>query len=352
MNTNDNIEFFDELDDFEQVDIFIDKSRRREKHPLRHPGKKTATVKKFISQQDDSRSGFKFTYKAARFEEGWLLDSLGGFYEHQWISDVLRKVKGGKEASVYQCRSGAAVPAGLAAAKVYRPRMLRNLRNDHLYREGREDLDDEGRAVFDDGKLKAMRQRTQYGKDLLHQSWIAYEFTAMQTLYVAGADVPEPYTMAGNAILMGYIGDFDESAPALNEITLDRSEAKQLFERVIKNIGILLANDIIHSDLSAYNILYWEGDIVLIDFPQVVSPEVNRNAFHIFERDVTRVCDYFRDQGVHANACKLARDLWTSHGYRVQRDIHPALLDAENPEDRKLWQERMQPDQVGESSEK
>jgi RIO kinase 1 len=351
MNTNDYIEFFDELDDFEQTDNFIDKSRRRENHPLRHPDKKTATVKKFISQQDDSRSGFKFTYKAARFEEGWLLDSLGGFYEHQWISDVLRKVKGGKEASVYQCRGGTAVPARLAAAKVYRPRMLRNLRNDHLYREGREDLDDEGKAVLDDGKLKAMRQRTQYGKDLLHQSWIAYEFTSMQTLHAAGADVPEPYSMAGNAILMGYIGDLDESAPTLNEITLDRDEAKPLFERVIKNIDILLANDVIHGDLSAYNILYWERDIFLIDFPQVVSPKVNRNAFRIFERDVTRVCEYFREQGVHANAHKLSRELWTSHGHRLQQEIHPALLDAEDPKDRKLWQKRMQPDQVRESSE-
>ena len=170
MNTNDYIEFFDELDDFGQTENFIEKSKRRDKHPLRHPDKKSATDKQFLSRQDDSRSNFKYTYKAARFEECWLLDSLGGFYEQQWISDVLRKVKGGKEASVYQCRTGAAVPAEFAATKVYRPRMLRNLRNDHLYREGREDLDDEGKTVLDEGKIKAMRQRTQYGKDLLHQS--------------------------------------------------------------------------------------------------------------------------------------------------------------------------------------
>ena len=90
-------------------------------------------AKLFVRAQEISRE-FQFTYKAARFEEAWLLDSLFEIAEHKWISDVLRKVKGGKEASVYLCRSGVAVDAPLVAAKVYRPRMLRNLKNDQQYR--------------------------------------------------------------------------------------------------------------------------------------------------------------------------------------------------------------------------
>ena len=341
MNTNDYIEFFDELDNEDALDAFLHFDAQRPRHPRGRISKKLeAEEHTFIHAQDTSRENLKFTYKAARFEEGWLLDSLTGFFEQQWISDVLRKVKGGKEASVYQCSAGAAIPGELAAAKVYHPRMIRNLRNDHLYREGRENLDDEGRVVRDDGKLKAMRQRTQYGKDLLHQSWIAYEFATMQTLHAADADVPEPYTMAGNAILMEYIGDVDEVAPSLNEIDLDPSEAKALFERVIHNIDLMLANDIIHGDLSAYNILYWEGQIVLIDFPQAISPRVNRNAFRIFERDVTRVCDYFKEQGLGSDPGILARELWTSHGLRLGQEVHPRLLDAEDPKDRKLWQKQ------------
>lgn len=339
MNTNENIEFFDELDNDDELDSFLQFDAQRSRHPKGRISKKLeAEEAAFIRAQDTSRKNLKFTYKAARFEEGWLLDSLGGFFEQQWISDVQRKVKGGKEASVYQCRGGTAIPATLAAAKVYRPRMLRNLRNDHLYREGREDLDDEGRIILDGGKIRAMRQRTQYGKELLHQSWIAYEFTTMQTLHSAGADVPVPYTMAGNAILMGYIGGVSESAPTLNEITLDRDEAKLLFKRIVQNIEIMLANEIIHGDLSAYNILYWKGDIALIDFPQAISPKVNRNAFRIFERDVIRVCDYFHALGIQVNERELSRELWTAHGYRWRQEIHPDLLDAEDPNDRKLWQ--------------
>ena len=60
----------------------------------------------------------------------------------------------------------------------------------------------------------------------------------------------------------------------------------------------MLQNGMIHGDLSAYNILYWEGEITLIDFPQVTDSRGNTHARDILARDVTRVCEYFADQGV------------------------------------------------------
>jgi len=336
------INYFDELDDNGLINLHQAKGSRPQRFPPRNPKKIAAPLREFVNKQDDSRGAFKFTYKAARFEAGWLLDSLGEFYEHKWISDVLRRVKGGKEASVYLCRAGTEVEADFIAAKVYRPRSLRNLKNDHAYREGRENLDGEGKIVLDDGMQHAMAKRTDYGKNLLHQSWIAYEFTSMQVLHAAGAAVPEPYAMAGNAILMGYVGDIDGCAPTLSEISLDRAEAHSLFERVLRNIDILLEHECIHGDLSAYNILFWEDDITFIDFPQVVSPKINRNAFGIFQRDVTRVCEYFSKQGVRTNAHKIAYDLWTRHGYRADPDVDIRLLDADDPNDRALWQKQKQ----------
>ncbi len=56
----------------------------------------------------------------------------------------------------------------------------------------------------------------------------------------------------------------------------------------------MLANNVVHGDLSAYNILYWQGDIRIIDFPQAVNPYKNPNAYRIFERDVERICQYLR----------------------------------------------------------
>lgn len=295
-----------------------------------------------ITTQDDSHESFDFTYQASRHERWWLLDSLGGVYEQQWISDILRLVRGGKEANVYQCQGTASTGVDFVAAKVYRPRSLRNLRNDSLYREGRDNLDSDGRVIGDDGRQRAIRKHTSYGMELLHTSWLMREFTTLQQLHAAGADVPKPYISAGNAILMGFIGDDQVAAPTLNNVDLDGDEAHMLFQQVLRNVEIMLRSGQIHGDLSAYNILYWDEKITLIDFPQAITPLDNRNAYWIFERDLARVCEYFDHQGVRQhgrrlNPRRLAADLWTSYGYRLAPDIHPRLLDGEDDRDRQYW---------------
>ena len=340
LNTDEYIELFDELDDNEQTENFINKDKRRKRFPERHFKYARAANAEFLKGQDDSSRSFDFTYQAARFEEWWLLESLGDFYEHKWISDVLRRLKGGKEASVYLCQAGAESDAGLVAAKVYRPRSLRNLKNDGIYRTGRTDLDEDGNALVKDADVSAILKRSKYGEELRHQSWIAYEFKTLEMLHEAGADVPKPYTMEKNAILMEYIGDDGSAAPTLNSVTLDRDEARPLFDRVIRNVDLLLSIERIHGDLSAYNILYWDGDVTLIDFPQVVHTEANPAAWTIFLRDVTRVCQYFRSQGVKCDARKLAAELWTSHGHRIVKEVHPRDLDADKKEDRRLWEKQ------------
>jgi RIO kinase 1 len=314
-----------ELEDTAQIKHMLDK-----RHPsLRLPKRVSAGDESFVEAQDNSTRTFHFTYQAARFEAGWLLDSLGYFYEQHWISDVLRKIKGGKEASVYLCRSGKQVDAPLVAAKVYRPRMLRNLKNDQAYRLGREILDENGKRIVDLGMLKAQKKRSVYGEQIRHQSWIAHEFTTLQALSAAGADVPRPYGMAPNAILMDYLGDETFPAPLLSEVSLGPGEAGPLFERLLRNLDLLLTGGRVHGDLSAYNVLYWQGDIALIDFPQVVPALGNPNAYAIFSRDVARLCEYFIAQGLPLQPARLAADLWTAHGYRLVTEIHPRFLEPE-----------------------
>jgi RIO kinase 1 len=340
MNTDDYINLFDDLDDHDQTENFINKNKRPQRFPERHFKYVREANAGFLKGQDDSSRSFEFTYSAARFESWWLLESLGEFYEHKWITDVLQRVKGGKEASVYLCRSGPAIDAPLVAAKVYRPRSLRNLKNDGQYRTGRTDLDADGNAIVKDGDVHAMQKRTAYGEELRHQSWIAYEFQTLEMLHAAGADVPRPYAMERNAILMDYIGDIDSAAPTLNSVSLEPDEVKPLYERTLYDIDLLLSNQRIHGDLSAYNILYWEGDITLIDFPQVVQPESNPAAWTIFLRDITRICQYFAFQGLRRDPRRLASDLWTSHGHRVIQEVHPRDLDPDKNEDRRLWEKQ------------
>lgn len=328
-------EFWDALEDEgdgKPIRVPIVKKVRQIKPP---PAQDAPLVE--LASQEGGQQHFDFTYKASRHERVWLLQSVGSFHEHKWIDDVLRMVKGGKEASVYLCQAHPSVGEDLLAAKVYRPRMLRNLRKDHIYREGRANLDDEGRVVIDDGMLHAMEKKTTWGKELLHTSWIEYEYTTLALLHSAGADVPRPYVSANNAILMSYIGEKEMAAPVLHSVRLTRLEARPLFDRVVRNIEIMLANRRVHGDLSAYNILYWDGEISLIDFPQAIDPEQNRNAYRIFERDVIRICEYFTRQGVTSSPHRLAADLWTSHRYKLDPEIHPSLLDEQDERDVAYW---------------
>ncbi len=334
MSKNQLSKLYEELDEAHADDIASAPGRTSK----RRQSKRSELDARLFVRAQEAAGEFKFTYKAARFEEAWLLDSLNEIAGQQLISDVLRKIKAGKEASVYLCRSGSSIDARLLAAKVYRPRTLRNLKNDAIYRTGRIDLGEDGAALFREADVNAIIKRTKYGEELRHTSWIAYEFKTLEILHSAGADVPKPYAMLKNSILMEYFGDDGMPAPTLNSVTLDRDEARQLFDRVILNVDLLLQNERIHGDLSAYNILYWDGDITLIDFPQVVHPESNPSAWAIFQRDVTRLCQYFASQGVKRDARKLAADLWTSRGHKIAKEIHPSHLNAEDPNDRKLWE--------------
>ncbi|MEX1018260.1 MAG: RIO1 family regulatory kinase/ATPase [Litorilinea sp.] len=282
--------------------------------------KAAAIVANLTDEAMGGEAGFTTTYNPARHEEGWLMSSLGLFYANDLITDVLAMVKGGKEATVYRCRGTRAAEYDIVAAKVYRPRQFRNLRNDKMYKEGRRVLTADGRPVkaTDQRLIRALNKKTAFGKQVEHTSWLMYEFTTLQQLYAAGVAVPKPIATSENAILMEHIGSADITAPTLHEVSLAYPEAQALFDTTLIHIERMLAAGMVHGDLSAYNILYWEGEICLIDFPQVTYSLTNSNARSVFFRDVQRVCEYFASQGVDSNPRALAYTLWNR--YETQRE--------------------------------
>ena len=98
-------------------------------------------------------------------EQEQLLSSLDSFLDQNLIRDVMEIVRGGKEATVLRCRAGSNKGPEFYAAKVYRPRRFRNLRNDKIYREGRPILTEGGRAVkkTDSRLMRAVGKKTAFG---------------------------------------------------------------------------------------------------------------------------------------------------------------------------------------------
>ena len=272
------------------------------------------TYQELVTQQMGTEGLFNPTFTSSKHERNWILTYLGPFYDDKQITDVLARVKGGKEANVYCCPAHPGTGLELIAAKIYRPREFRQLRNDQRYRQGRAVLDDRGKVVRDEGLLVAIRKKSNIGQNAVHTSWLEHEYQTMVTLHAAGADVPRPVSRANSTILMEYLGEAETPAPTLQAVQLERDEAQPLFERLMDNVGLMLKHQLIHGDLSAYNVLYWEGDIRIIDFPQVVHPSDNPDAYDIFARDVKRLCQYFARQGVRSDPAKIAQDLWAKHG--------------------------------------
>jgi RIO kinase 1 len=271
-----------------------------------------------MEDPDAIAGAFNPTFSSSRYERVWILNYLGPFYDKKQITDVLRKVKGGKEATVYCCAGGPAVGLDLVAAKVYRPRQFRNLRNDALYRQGREILGPRGQALRDRRALLAVRMGTRKGKEMEHTSWLAHEYATLQVLHAAGVRVPRALAFANNTILMEYVGDLKTPAPTLHSVTLAAKAARPLFDALLNDVEVMLSCGRVHADLSAFNVLYAGGDYRIIDFPQAVDAAVHPSAYLLFERDVTRLCQYFSRYGVSANPVTLAREVWERAGPPLQ----------------------------------
>lgn len=319
------------VDDFEDYsDVTTETSPERLVKP-HIPKKSKKEILDQIAETTGLEAGFNPTYVPARYEKVWLLSSLEGFYKEHLISDVLALVKGGKEATVYRCQAYPETGLDLVAAKVYRPRQFRNLRNDVAYREGRQILTGEGRVVkkTDARIMRAIGKKSAFGEQVQHSSWLLYEYTTLEKLFKAGAAVPAPIAVSDNVIVMEYIGDRAGPAPTLHEVALPRREAKALFEEVLRNIEIMMQHGLVHGDLSAFNILYWEGKVTLIDFPQVSDVFANPNARAFLERDIRRVCEYFDRYEVRTNWQALADRLWDQYGKPVfVEELLPELDEA------------------------
>jgi RIO kinase 1 len=274
-----------------------------------------ADVQRWLREQESERAGtkppFNPSFLAHQRDRPWILSSLETFYEDDLITDVLAMVKSGKEATVYCCAAHPSTGLEYVAAKVYRPRMFRSLRNDAVYRASRPQVDAKGREGRGAKRWNATAKETERGRAAKITAWIRYEYETQRLLYDAGADAPRPLAQSGNAVLMEYIGgEPGTPAPLLREVTLGREEAAPLFERVMRNIELWLMCDRVHGDLSAYNMLYWDGAITIIDFAQAVDPRYSPAVGDLLARDIVRVCQYFARCGVEADATALASDLW------------------------------------------
>ena len=231
--------------------------------------------------------------------------SLDHFLAEGLITDVVRIIKTGKEASVHLCRGNRSTTGeDLVAVKLYHPLDRRDFRDESIYRDG---------EWIEERRIRAaLEKKTRFGRQVQGGLWVSREWETLRALSEAGLPVPRPIASTDDAILMGYVGDLELAAPQLRSVRPDAVEAQDLFDQVLRAIERMLYLNVIHGDLSAYNLLVWDGRVTVIDLPQAIDPRKNRHAHALLERDVRRICEHFERLGMRSSPDRLAADLWTA----------------------------------------
>jgi RIO kinase 1 len=217
-------------------------------------------------------------------------------FPSDWLADAPYEdldqgvLKAGKESEVYLVLRTGPTRTCRMAEKRFKPRLLRGFRNDYLYA-----------GVWGEGTYRedrAIKKRTRFGQEHLQARWIANEWVTLGRLHSAGVTVPPPVERIENGYRMAFIGDGDRAAPRLSDVDLDLVTARRVWRDLQREISRMLDTELVHGDLSAFNVLWWRETPVIIDFSQAVDVVVHPAARDLLRRDVERTAGYFRRQGV------------------------------------------------------
>ncbi len=194
------------------------------------------------------------------------------------IDEVLRPLKSGKEADVYVVRSGDEI----LCAKVYKDMAQRSFQQRVQYQEGRK--------VRGSREQRAITKASKFGRKEQEAAWKNTEVDALYRLADAGVRVPAPRGYYNGVLVMELVTDAEgHSAARLGEVELTAAQAREYHAFLVRQVVLMLCIDLIHGDLSEYNVLVGPDGPVVIDFPQVVSASGNNAARKMLQRDVNNL---------------------------------------------------------------
>jgi RIO kinase 1 len=217
----------------------------------------------------------------------WLVTDLAA------VDTELGILKTGKEADVFLLRRG--VPGTdqscLLAAKRYRAAEHRMFQRDSEYLEGL--------RVRESRMNRAIANRSAAGRSMIAIQWAGAEFAALRELHGEGLPVPYPVQVLGTEVLLEFIGDADGApAPRLAETRPDGPELARLWAQLVQALTAMARLGYAHGDMSAYNLLVWDGQLYIIDVPQAVDVIASPRGGQFLDRDAANVARWFAGRGL------------------------------------------------------
>ena len=245
--------------------------------------------------------------------------NLDQLLEDGVIDEVLSRLKSGKEADVWLVRHHDEV----LCAKVYKDRNFRSFKNNSGYKEGR--------AVRNTRTQRAIDRGSKFGQDAAEEAWKSAESDALHRLHAEGVRVPAPVLFYEGILLMKLVLDAEgQPAQRLIEAQLDAVQAAALYVDLRAQAVKMLCCDLIHGDLSPYNVLLAADGPTIIDFPQVVSAAQNSTAESFFKRDIENLRKYFGgfDPALLTKTEADSMEIWRAY---VRRDLAPDFVPSGRP---------------------
>lgn len=234
------------------------------------------------------------------------------------IDEVLGRLKSGKEANISLVRRGELV----MAAKVYKDRDTRSFKNNSAYKEGRK--------VRNSRTQRALDKGGQFGREAAEQAWKSAEADALYKLVDRGVRVPTPLMFYEGVLLMDLVRDADgHPAPRMIDVAIERDAAIGVYADLCAQMIAMLCCDLIHGDLSPYNILASADGPTIIDFPQVISAAHNSRAEFFFLRDFDNVVRFVAgfDPSLAVHTAD-GRAIWRAY---VSRELTPEYVPPPPP---------------------
>jgi RIO kinase 1 len=125
-------------------------------------------------------------------------------------------------------------------------------------------------------------------------AWTRKEFANLERAQKAGVRVPEPIAVQRNVLVMELVGLVEERARRLAEVNVENPETA--YEVVREYMRRLHDAGLVHGDLSEYNLIVHDGELVVIDLGQAVTVH-HPNAADFLDRDCRNVAKFFTRQG-------------------------------------------------------
>ena len=242
--------------------------------------KEELTLRNYVKDKE-SRRIFEQVFDSITIESVHSLATKGFFDGIEFV------ISTGKEAHVFRAVDNA---GNHLAVKIYKVETS-DFRNMAKYVEG-------------DVRFENVKRNK---RDLVY-AWTRKEFRNLLLMRKAGVRVPMPVAFKNNVLAMEFIGSSDGQAhPTLKEHPAEKPAEFHSF--IVENIArMLFKGEIIHADLSEYNILNAESEFVVIDCGQAVLTS-HPMAKEFFERDVRNIAAYLRKSGIKTSFEELYMEI-------------------------------------------